>query len=281
MQQTSTRAHGLSGLRRICLALCVILTFQAAVVRAQEGGTVTLSGTVISSVDNQPLIGVAVFVEGTTTGVTTDINGNYTITVPSDTKEITFSSVGYLTKKIRLGANNVVFKVVSLDESTQFLEDAVVVAFGTTQRKETMITSVETVSPGTLKTPSSNLSTSFAGNIAGVIATQTSGEPGADGASFWIRGISTFGSNTEPLYILDGVEINAEILNGIPAETIESFSVLKDAAATALYGSRGANGVMIEVHNNPEKALCDGPQSLTPEQFDQAVAKIKRIYNAR
>ena len=245
MQQTSTRAHGLSGFRRICLALCVILTFQAAVVRAQEGGTVTLSGTVISSVDNQPLIGVAVFVEGTTTGVTTDIDGNYTITVPSDTKEITFSSVGYLTKKIRLGANNVVFKVVSLDESTQFLEDAVVVAFGTTQRKETMITSVETVSPGTLKTPSSNLSTSFAGNIAGVIATQTSGEPGADGASFWIRGISTFGSNTEPLYILDGVEINAEILNGIPAETIESFSVLKDAAATALYGSRGANGVMI------------------------------------
>ena len=245
MQQTSTRAHGLSGLRRIYLALCVILTFQAAVVRAQEGGTVTLSGTVISSVDNQPLIGVAVFVEGTTTGVTTDIDGNYTITVPSDTKEITFSSVGYLTKKIRLGANNVVFKVVSLDESTQFLEDAVVVAFGTTQRKETMITSVETVSPGTLKTPSSNLSTTFAGNIAGVIATQTSGEPGADGASFWIRGISTFGSNTEPLYILDGVEINAEILNGIPAETIESFSVLKDAAATALYGSRGANGVMI------------------------------------
>ena len=125
MQQTSTRAHGLSGFRRICLALCVILTFQAAVVRAQEGGTVTLSGTVISSVDNQPLIGVAVFVEGTTTGVTTDIDGNYTITVPSDTKEITFSSVGYLTKKIRLGANNVVFKVVSLDESTQFLEDAV------------------------------------------------------------------------------------------------------------------------------------------------------------
>lgn len=211
---------------------------------AQERN-ITLSGTVISSVDNQPIVGAAVYVEGTDNGVITDIDGNYSITVQSSTKEITFSCVGYLTRQIRLDANNIVFKVVSLDESTQFLEDAVVVAFGTTQRKETMITSVESVHPGVLKTPSSNLSTSFAGNIAGVIATQTSGEPGADGASFWIRGISTFGSNKEPLYILDGVEINAEILNGIPAETIESFSVLKDAAATALYGSRGANGVMI------------------------------------
>lgn len=227
------------------MMLCVFMSFPLAGVRAQDGGSVTLSGTVISSVDNQPVVGVAVYVEGTSTGVTTDLDGNYTLTVPADTREITFASVGYLTKKIRLDGNNIVFKVVSMDESTQFLEDAVVVAFGTTQRKETMITSVETVSPGTLKTPSSNLSTTFAGNIAGVIATQTSGEPGADGASFWIRGISTFGASTEPLYILDGVEINAEILNGIPAETIESFSVLKDAAATALYGSRGANGVMI------------------------------------
>ena len=245
MQKTAAYAHGLPGLLRLVMMLCVFMSFPLAGVRAQDGGSVTLSGTVISSVDNQPVVGVAVYVEGTSTGVTTDLDGNYTLTVPADTREITFASVGYLTKKIRLDGNNIVFKVVSMDESTQFLEDAVVVAFGTTQRKETMITSVETVSPGTLKTPSSNLSTTFAGNIAGVIATQTSGEPGADGASFWIRGISTFGASTEPLYILDGVEINAEILNGIPAETIESFSVLKDAAATALYGSRGANGVMI------------------------------------
>ncbi len=212
---------------------------------AQSDETVTLSGTVISSVDNLPIIGGAVYVEGTNLGVATDIDGNYSITIPKTTKKITFSSVGYLSKEIELGDNNIVFKLVYLDESTSFIEDAVVVAFGTTQRKETMITSVDAVQPDILKTPSSNLTTSFAGNIAGVVATQSSGEPGSDGASFWIRGISTFGANKTPLYILDGVEINAEILNGISPEAIESFSVLKDAAATALYGSRGANGVMI------------------------------------
>ncbi len=230
--------------RKIAL-ICMFLSFVCLNISAQDSGGITLSGTVISSEDDQPVIGAAVYVEGTQYGTTTDLDGNYSLTVPSDTKIVTFSSIGYLTKQLKVGGSNIVFKVVTMDESTQALEDAVVVAFGTTQRKETMISSVESVSPGLLKTPSSNLSTSFAGNIAGVIATQSSGEPGADGASFWIRGISTFGASTEPLYILDGVEINAEILNGIPAESIESFSVLKDASATALYGSRGANGVMI------------------------------------
>ena len=244
MRITQTGAHTVPWFRCIVMSLLVILSFPAFRLYAQDG-TVTLSGTVISSVDNQPIVGVAVYVEGSSTGVTPDLDGNYSITVPADTKEITFACVGYLTRQIKLDESNIVFKVVSMDESTQFLEDAVVVAFGTTQRKETMITSVETVSPGLLKTPSSNLSTTFAGNIAGVISTQSSGEPGADGANFWIRGVSTFGASTEPLYILDGVEINKQMLNGISPESIESFSVLKDAAATALYGTRGANGVMI------------------------------------
>ena len=244
MRITQTGAHTVPWFRCIVMSLLVILSFPAFGLYAQDG-TITLSGTVISSVDNQPIVGVAVYVEGSSTGATTDLDGTYSITVPADTKEITFACVGYLTRQIKLDESNIVFKVVSMDESTQFLEDAVVVAFGTTQRKETMITSVETVSPGLLKTPSSNLSTTFAGNIAGVISTQSSGEPGADGANFWIRGVSTFGASTEPLYILDGVEINKEMLNGISPESIESFSVLKDAAATALYGTRGANGVMI------------------------------------
>ena len=109
---------------------------------------------------------------------------------------------------------------------------------------------VQVVRPSTLKVTSSNLSTSFAGKIAGVISTQSSGEPGADGANFWIRGISTFGANKSPLLILDGVEIVSEMLNNIPPEAIESFSILRDATATALYGSRGANGVMIITTKN-------------------------------
>lgn len=99
--------------------------------------------------------------------------------------------------------------------------------------------------PSELKVPSANLSTSFAGRMAGVIAVQRSGEPGADGANFWIRGISTFGGSTTPLIVVDGVEVSTGDLNAIDPEVIESFSILKDATATALYGSRGANGVMI------------------------------------
>ena len=186
MRIIQTGAHTVPWFRCIVMSLLVILSFPAFGLYAQDG-TITLSGTVISSVDNQPIVGVAVYVEGSSTGATTDLDGTYSITVPADTKEITFACVGYLTRQIKLDESNIVFKVVSMDESTQFLEDAVVVAFGTTQRKETMITSVETVSPGLLKTPSSNLSTTFAGNIAGVISTQSSGEPGADGANFWIR----------------------------------------------------------------------------------------------
>ena len=125
----------------------------------------------------------------------------------------------------------------------------VVVGFGV-QKKESLVGAVQSVKPSDLQTSSSNLSTSFSGKIAGVIAVQKSGEPGADGANFWIRGISTFGSGQSPLLILDGVEITNQMLNNIPPETIESFSVLKDATATALYGSRGANGVMIITTKN-------------------------------
>ena len=118
------------------------------------------------------------------------------------------------------------------------------VGFGT-QKKESLVGAVQAVKPSDLVVTSSNLTTSFAGNIAGVIATQGSGEPGYDSAAFYIRGISTFGSNTGALIVLDGVEITAQMLSNIPPESIESFSVLKDATATALYGSRGANGVII------------------------------------
>lgn len=230
------------GIEKFCIG-AVLMAMPGIHGLAQD--RLTFSGTVISTEDSQPIVGATVFVEGTDIGTVTDLDGNYSIAVPPDTREITFSCIGYLTKYLKVSAGDIVFKVVYLDESTQALEDAVVVAFGTTQRKETILSSVETISPGVLKTPSSSLSSTFAGNIAGVISTQSSGEPGADGASFWIRGISTFGANKTPLYILDGVEINAEILNGIAPESIESFSVLKDASATALYGSRGANGVMI------------------------------------
>lgn len=209
----------------------------------QSDKALTLSGTVISSADNQPIVGANIFVEGTTIGTTSDIHGNYTLSVPPATKTVTVSFLGYDTKKIAVKDIHL-FKLVTLADASNKLEDVVVVGFGV-QKKESLVGAVQSVKPSDLQTSSSNLSTSFSGKIAGVIAVQKSGEPGADGASFWIRGISTFGSGQSPLLILDGVEITNQMLNNIPPETIESFSVLKDATATALYGSRGANGVMI------------------------------------
>lgn len=218
------------------------LWLSPAAVRAQRQ-QVAVSGTVISQTDNRPLPGVTVLVEGTTIGTTTDSAGDYTLSVPASAAEISFSFIGYDTKKVPAD-QPLLLKVVTLVESAQTLEDVVVVGFGI-QKKESLVGAVQSVKPSSLKLSSTNLSSSFAGKIAGVISVQSSGEPGADGANFWIRGISTFGANKTPLIILDGVEITQGILNSIAPETIESFSVLKDATATALYGSRGANGVMI------------------------------------
>ena len=211
-------------------------------------GEMTVAGTVISSADNQPIVGANIYVEGTNVGTTTDAGGNYKLTVPASAKTVTGSFLGYDTKKISVRDIHL-FKLITLADASNKLEDVVVVGFGV-QKKESLVGAVQSVKPSDLQTSSSNLSTSFSGKIAGVIAVQKSGEPGADGANFWIRGISTFGSGQSPLLILDGVEITNQMLNNIPPETIESFSVLKDATATALYGSRGANGVMIITTKN-------------------------------
>ena len=211
-------------------------------------GEMTVAGTVISSADNQPIVGANIYVEGTNVGTTTDAGGNYKLTVPASAKTVTVSFLGYDTKKISVRDIHL-FKLITLAGASNKLEDVVVVGFGV-QKKESLVGAVQSVKPSDLQTSSSNLSTSFSGKIAGVIAVQKSGEPGADGANFWIRGISTFGSGQSPLLILDGVEITNQMLNNIPPETIESFSVLKDASATALYGSRGANGVMIITTKN-------------------------------
>lgn len=215
---------------------------------APDNKKLTFSGTVISSADNQPIVGASIVVEGTTIGTTTDVNGNYSITVPASAKRVVISFLGYDTKKIPV-SDTQLFKLIILSDATNKLEDVVVVGFGV-QKKESLVGAVQSVKPSDLHTSSSNLSTAFSGKIAGLISVQKSGEPGADGASFWIRGISTFGSGQSPLLILDGVEITNQMLNNIPPETIESFSVLKDATATALYGSRGANGVMIITTKN-------------------------------
>lgn len=157
--------------------------------------------------------------------------------------EIQISYIGYVTKKVKVGSQKVIS--VTLSEDAQQLDEVVVTAFGTGQKKETITGSIQSVRPSDLLVPSANLSSSFAGRLSGVIAYQRSGEPGQNSADFFIRGVATMNGATSPLIILDGVEVSKADLNSLDPEVIESFSVLKDATASAMYGTRGANGVLI------------------------------------
>ena len=202
----------------------------------------TVTGVVTEAQSGEPLFGCSVVVKGTTRGVSTDMTGRFEIQV-AEGETLQVSYVGYVTREIKIGKANMV--AVELSEDSELLEEVVVTAFGTGQRKESVTGSVQAISPGDLKIPASNLSNAFAGRMSGVVAYQRSGEPGSNASDFFIRGISTLSGVTSPLIVLDGVEISAGDLNALDPDIIESFSILKDATATAMYGTRGANGVMI------------------------------------
>ena len=206
-----------------------------------------IRGVVLDGKTSEPVIGAAVKVKGTTVGTTTNLDGEFILKAAKGDVLI-ISYLGYESKEISV--THLKTYTVELSEATESLDEVVVTAFGVGQKKESLVGAVTQVRPAELKVPSSSLSTSFAGRLSGVIAVQRSGEPGADGADFWIRGKSTFSGATGALIILDGVEISSAELNALDPEVIESFSILKDATATALYGTRGANGVMIVTTKN-------------------------------
>lgn len=205
----------------------------------KKGRTVT--GTITDAVDGSPLIGVNIKLKGTTTGVISDIDGNYSIEVDSRKSILIFSYIGYKTCEVPVEDLGVIN--VKLTSDNELLDEVVIVGSGT-QKKVSVTGAISSVKGAALKAPSSSLTSSLAGRLAGVMVNTTSGEPGS-ASEFYIRGISTFGGRKTPLILLDDVEISSTDLNNIPAETIESFSILKDASATAIYGSRGANGVML------------------------------------
>lgn len=201
---------------------------------------VTVKGLVLEKETGEPLPGVSVVVEGTPRGVSTDIDGTFEIKVNTSDK-LTFSFLGLNSQTIAVGDKT--YMNVELWPMTSELDEVTIVAFGK-QKKESVIGAITTVSPADLKVPSSNLTTALAGNIAGVIAYQRSGEPGQDNADFFVRGITTFGGNTNPLILIDNIELTSTDLARLQPDDIESFSIMKDATATALYGARGANGVI-------------------------------------
>jgi len=196
----------------------------------------------VTDVSGNPIPGVNVFVKGTTMGTITDIDGNYLLNVPPETKVIVFSFLGMNTVEVDYKGQKQINMVMT--ESAKGLDEVVVVAFGK-QKKESVIASITTVDVDDLKVPTSNLTTAMAGRISGIISYQRSGEPGRDNADYFIRGVTTFGYAKSPLILIDGVESTSSTLSRLQPDDIKSFSILKDATATALYGARGANGVIM------------------------------------
>jgi TonB-linked SusC/RagA family outer membrane protein len=203
-----------------------------------------IKGRVIDS-DGSVLPGAAVRIQGTTTGVTTNDEGDYVLNNVPKGSILEFMLVGYVTQEIRVIGDKTVINAILVEES-QSLDEVTVVAFSK-QTKESVIGAITSVNTKDLKVPSSNLTTAFAGKVAGMISYQTSGEPGQDNAQFFIRGITTFGAaaKKDPLILIDGVELTTDDLARLNTDDIASFSIMKDATSTALYGARGANGVIL------------------------------------
>jgi TonB-linked SusC/RagA family outer membrane protein len=203
----------------------------------------SIKGKVIDSEGNV-LPGTAVRIQGTTSGVTTNDEGDYILNNVPNGSVLEFILVGFVTQQIKISGDKTVVNAILVEE-TETLDDVTIVAFGR-QKKESVISSVQSVNTKDLVVPSSNLTTAFAGRIAGMISYQTSGEPGYDNATFFIRGVTTFGAGkVDPLILIDNVEVTTEDLAKFHPDDIASFSILKDATATALYGARGANGVIL------------------------------------
>lgn len=222
---------------------------------------------VVKDVTGETVIGASVVEKGTTNGTITDFDGNFKLTV-SDKAVLQISFVGYQTQEINT-AGKTSF-VVTLKEDSEMLEEVVVVGYGA-QKKESVVGAISQVSSkDLLSTPAANVSQAIAGKIPGVITSQTSGAPGADDAQIYIRGRATFAGDAQPLILVDGVE---RAFSQIAPDDIETISVLKDASATAVYGVRGANGVMLITtkrgkEQKPEVSLTANWQIQSPTRGD-------------
>lgn len=206
----------------------------------------TVSG-VVKDDSGEALMGAFVVQEGTSNGVSTDLDGRYTITLPDNSVNLQFQFIGYVTKTVTVPADQRVLDVV-LAPDANLMDEVVVTAFAT-QKKINVTGAISSVNGSDiLSTPVANISNALLGNTPGVSGLQTSGEPGRNSADIFVRGVSTYGSST-PLIIIDGVEQASEQafaeFNAMDPNEIQGISVLKDAASTAVYGVRGANGVII------------------------------------
>lgn len=199
-----------------------------------------ISGVVIGE-DNEPLTGATVQIKNVPGGMIADIDGKFTIKA-SPGKILAVSFLGMETQEVKIDSRN--HYVIKLRPQVNEFDEVTVVAFAK-QKKESVISAITTINPKELKVPSSNLTSALAGRVSGLIAFQSSGEPGNDNAKFFVRGATTFGYKKDPLILIDNVELTTNDLARLNVDDIAQFSIMKDATATALYGARGANGVIL------------------------------------
>jgi TonB-linked SusC/RagA family outer membrane protein len=222
-----------------CLPFFLLLA-QFISARAQD--PLTVSGRVTDD-KGMAMPGVSVSIKHSNAGTSTNKEGDYTLRSSGKADTIIFTFVGFIQQEVAVKGKKRI-DVILLEKKND-LDEAVVVAYGQ-QKKESLVSSITSISPKEIKGPTSNLTTMLAGRISGLISYQRSGEPGADNASFFIRGITTFGSGKiDPLILIDGMESSVTTLARLQPDDIAGFSILKDAAASSLYGARGANGVIL------------------------------------
>jgi TonB-linked SusC/RagA family outer membrane protein len=222
--------------KAIILYILLPVLFLAVELNAQN---LNIKGRVIDT-DGNALSGTAILIQGTSIGAMTNDEGDYVLNNVPAGSILEFKLIGFVSQEIKV-ADKTIINVI-LQEESESLDEVVVVGYGT-QRKVSVVASITTIEPAKLKTSTTrSLSNNLAGNLGGIIGVQRSGEPGYDNSQFWIRGISTFAGGTNPMVLIDGIERS---LNDIDIQEIESISVLKDASASAVYGVRGSNGVIL------------------------------------
>ena len=217
------------------ISLLILGLFAAVAVNAQE-----IRG-VVSDVNGEPLIGVSVFVDGTTTGTATGVDGDYVINIPSaQGKTLVFSMIGLSEKRVVIGTSTTIN--VTLEEDSNFLDETVVIGYASVKRRDLMGSVTSVGNEALTQVPVASVGEALAGKMAGVQVTTTEGDPDAE-IKIRVRGGGSITQDASPLYIVDGFPVAS--ISDIPASDIQSIDVLKDAFSTAIYGSRGANGVVL------------------------------------
>jgi TonB-linked SusC/RagA family outer membrane protein len=264
--------------QKLLLVFCLSIFFNPLF----SQGEFEIKGKVIDGAGNS-LPGVAVMIKGSSTGTATNDDGDYSLAGVKKGSILEFKLIGFVTQEITVSDKKTINAI--LIEEAESLEGFTVVAFGK-QKKSSVIASVESVKMSDLKQPASNLTGALAGKIPGIISYQTSGEPGADNAQFFVRGVTTFGYKTEPLILIDGFEATTDDLARLQPDDVSSFSILKDASATALYGARGANGIILVITKSGQQGSVKVNARIdthiaTPTRLSKTVDGVEymRLYN--